>query len=153
RAEPRREPSWSHRPGHSESKRVELNLAVAFEPGGRAEEFGLVVPGSSSNDPVGCVTALEPRGAVGRRACVTVVPNIFDPLPDIAFHVGETKGIRSKRSNRGGLQHRSAAASIAVGVADARLISPRVTRARAGARRILPFGLRQEPIVLACQPR
>src|SRR5262249_45251427 len=119
-------PLWSHRPGHSESKCVELNLPVTFKPDGRAEEFGLVVPRSSSNDPVGCVIAPEPCRAVGRRAFVTVVPDIFYPLPDIAFHIVETKGVRSKRSNWGGLQYPSA--SVAVGVADARLFSPRVSR-------------------------
>src|ERR1700704_5285190 len=122
-------PLWSHRPGHPESKCVELNLPVTFEPDGRAEEFGLVVPGSSSNDSIGCVTALQPGRAVDRRAFVTVVPNIFYPLPDIAFHVADPKRVRPKRSDRGGLQFPSAAASVAVGVADARLISPRVTRA------------------------
>ena len=34
----------SHCPGHSESKCVELDLPVTFEPDGHAEEFGLIVP-------------------------------------------------------------------------------------------------------------
>jgi len=38
---------WPHRPGHSESKRVELNLSVTLEPDGRADVLRLVVPGSA----------------------------------------------------------------------------------------------------------
>jgi hypothetical protein len=49
---------WSHRSGYSKSKRVELNLAVSLEPDGRADEFRLVVPGSTSNDAKACIGAL-----------------------------------------------------------------------------------------------
>ena len=48
---------WPHRPGHSESKRVELNLSVTLEPDGRADELRLVVPGSASNDAKACIGA------------------------------------------------------------------------------------------------
>ena len=49
---------------------------MTFVPDGRPNEFSLVVPGSSSNGPVGCVTTLEPCRAIYRRAFVIGVPNM-----------------------------------------------------------------------------
>src|SRR5262249_2845616 len=72
---------WSHRPGHSESNRIELNLVVPLEPDRRADKFRLVMPGPSSNDAKARIRALQPCRAISRRIFVTVVPNIFHPLP------------------------------------------------------------------------
>jgi hypothetical protein len=118
----------SYVPGHSESKRVEPNFAVPLEPDSRADEFGLVVPGSAANDAKIGITAPEPCRTIDWRAIVAVVPNVFDPFPDIAVHVEESKRIWPERPNWHGLQNRGTTATVAVGVSGAGLVSPRVAR-------------------------
>src|SRR5215472_8237533 len=73
---------------------------------------------SASDDAIIGI-ALEPRRPVDRCSNVALVPDIFHPFPDIAVHVEKPKRVGPERSNRRGLQHRGATATVAVGVSSA----------------------------------
>src|SRR4029077_7522537 len=83
----------SHAPAHSKSKRVEPDFSFTIEPDSGTDEFGLVVPGSASNDAIIGIAALEPCRTIDWRAIVAIVPNFFHPFPDVAVHVEEPKRI------------------------------------------------------------
>ena len=83
----------SHAPAHSKSKRVEPDFSFTIEPDSGTDEFGLVVPGSASNDAIIGIAALEPCRTIDWCAIVAVVPNVFHPFPDVAVHVEEPKRI------------------------------------------------------------
>ena len=55
----------------------------------------MAVPRAATEHPIVAAAAGRPGGAVRGRTAVVVVPAVFYPLPYIAVHVKENKGIGS----------------------------------------------------------
>src|SRR5262249_39141468 len=101
-------------------------------------------------DTARTVSALDPSRAVRRRADVALVVAILRPLPDIAHHVVETEPVRGKRADRRCLPGIPLAATgVAVGIVGCNGVAPGIGRLWPGARRILVFSPRGQPIRLA----
>src|SRR5262249_15618565 len=116
--------------------------------------LGIVAVGTAAGDTEACIAAPEPCGAVHWRADVVVVPDVFNPFPDISLHIVKPERVRLEGSSGGRWAAiPMAAAAIAVGVALARIVSPGIASCGAGPRGIFPFGFCQKPVVLAGQPR
>src|SRR5262249_38251232 len=81
------------------------------------------------------------------------MPDILNPLPDIASHVVKAECVWLERiDGRRLFAIPFAAAAIAIGVALPDLITPIIAGRGAGPRGIFPFGLCQKPVLLAGQP-
>src|SRR5262249_12106717 len=91
-----------------------------------------------------------PFGSVLWRSFIVGMPDILNPLPDIASHVVKAECVWLKRINRCRLLAVPlAAAASAIGVVLARPIAPKIAGRRASPRGILPFGLCQKAVGFA----
>ncbi len=61
---------------------------------------GRVIPCAAANHAHSLATAIEPRGAVVRRAMVARMPRVRAPFADVAMHGLEPEGIRRECSRR-----------------------------------------------------
>ena len=90
------------------------------------------------------------RGAIRRRAFVVILIAVLNPLPHIAVHVMEAETIRREsvrlQTSAWGLAHCRSRDSLRF---PCRYRRPSYTLHCAGPRRILPFGLRGQPVWLA----
>jgi len=116
------------------------------ETKGRAEAQRIAEPGTAAKDTVVAIALIYPGRAVFRCPFVVGVQTILDPFPDIAVHIVKAELIGRKRADWSGPAVPLAAASVAVGVAFADLVAPRIDRRRAGTSRILPFGFGEQPV-------
>src|SRR6478672_9735074 len=91
------------RPSAAETKVSEPVVGIEPVAARRAEEGRIKEKGAAAHDTVIAVAALDPSGAVRRRAGVAVMIAILRPLPHITHHVIETEPISGKRADRGGL--------------------------------------------------
>ena len=92
----------------------------------------------------------EARPIVRGGTHVILVPAILNPFPNVAVHVVKSKCVRLERSGgRRLFEIPLSAAAIAVGVAGARFVTPGIAGIGATAGAVLPFGLAQEPVLLA----
>src|SRR5262249_7126435 len=88
--------------------------------------------------------------AIGRCTVVIVLEAILHPFPYVAEHIMQTECIGGKRADRrSALVVPLAAATDAIGVGFADLVSPGMGGTGAAARGIFPFGLGEQAIVLA----
>ena len=94
-------------------------VPVAF---GRADVPWNVAPGTAPEDTATAFSA-GPRRTVRRCPIVTVVIAILHPLPNVTSHIVETEGIGLERSNGRGLPDPLTAATVAVGVVFADLLT------------------------------
>src|ERR1700730_14379055 len=79
--------SRRYRSSQPEAESVEPDMGIALDADGRADEPGLVAPGTTAGDAEAWIAALEPRRSVGWRTVVGLVPAILNPLPDVTVHV------------------------------------------------------------------
>jgi hypothetical protein len=145
---------------------VDGSKAGLLQASGRAKDLWIVRPGTAADDAFTddtctdnvfttfAISAFGPRRAVLRCPLIICVIRILHPLPDVTVHVIEPKLICRKRADRRRLLVvPSAAATIAVGVVFANLVTPSIGRLRSPARRIFELGLGEQPVRLASHPR
>src|SRR4051812_2066175 len=113
---------------------------------------------------LGTVTIGEPRRAIGRRTAIVRMPAILDPLENIPQHVVQAECVRLEGADwscvyipvtagvdlpsrvlLGGRLVRD----VCIGTGSLQVILPWTGTRKTGARRISPFGLGGEPILLA----
>jgi hypothetical protein len=61
--------------------------------GARLARTCLVAPGAATIDRVRASLFVYPCCAVGVSIFIVAMPVIFDPLPDVAQHIGQTEGV------------------------------------------------------------
>src|SRR5262245_10097953 len=124
--------SRRYRSSDPQAESVELNIDIAPEADGRADDLALVAPGTAADDTVARIAAEQPRRSVCRRAVVVLVPAILDPLPDIAVHIVKPPRVRLQRSNRRRLLPVPlTAAAVAIGMAHIGIVAPGIAGAGA----------------------
>src|SRR5215471_852475 len=90
--------SGGKRPPDTETQNVVPEVGGGPVAVGRAEVLGKVGPGTAANHTATCVATLTPHGTVRWRSVVAVMIvavmiGVLDPLPDVAVHVVEAKGV------------------------------------------------------------
>ena len=106
-------------------------------------------PGTAAEHPVSAST-ICPRRTIRGRPAVALVVAILDPFPDIAVHVVEAERIGRERADRGGLPASHWLPQPLQLALPLPISSPQeYAVVRAGARRVFPFGLGQQPVGLA----
>src|SRR6185295_4101939 len=118
--------------------------------------------------------ALAPGGpgrAIGRGTVVFVVPAVFHPLPHVAVHVVQAEVIGREGSHRssvgipviaghdrpstrtGNALLEALIRPVAVPAQGILIVTEMIARCRSGARRVFPFGLAEQPVLLTGLPR
>src|SRR5262249_1203304 len=99
--------------------------------------------------PVAAIASYPCRPIPGRTIVVLMIA-VLDPLEHVTGHIVEAERIRLERSDRCGLLAVPlAAAAVAGGVLLANLVAPEIGGSGAGARRVFPFGLGEQPVYIA----
>jgi hypothetical protein len=107
----------------------------------------IVLPRSRPDD-MRTAVAMEPRGAVKRRALIVRVPTILYPLIDGPAHIVESKLIGLEATNICELAVTSGVAAIhTIGHPGPEAIAPPIFRSRVPPSTIFPFGLAWKSIV------
>src|SRR5262249_14579364 len=128
------------RSGQPETDEVEPADRGAPVAASRTEARRIAEPGTAAKD---ARTSSQVRygPAVRGSVRVTVLGAVGDPLPNVAMHVVQAKGICLERANGRSLLVPVTSAPIAICPVLADLVAPSVLTSAACPRRILPFRL------------
>ena len=134
----------------SEADDAQPGIGCASGTIGRADLLSNAGPGTAAKAMAAAIPARHPCRSVDRRATVVLVQAIFDPLPDITNHVIETEMVRREGADRSGLRGvPPAAATGAIGIVAADVVSPGIGRLRPSARCVLVFCFGEQAIGFA----